>query len=212
MSLTQVLDMAQVKEEFAANFKRPDFPKIAPPLVAPSQGKNSSLVGIAFDYLFRSVIGQKVIANRDQKSNAGALNGEFPTQTDREKQLRIIEFSPIAEIGAFVIGASKEIAPKLKRQAKRVWNAAQSAVIVQATGKEFTLTQRINFYLQLAKLDQVYRAQYIHEDFEIVDQDDVRDVLTIYQHVNFDVFEAREICLLNPPLKAAGLKIGGRSF
>lgn len=53
MSLTQVLEMGNVKEVFASSFKRPEFPRVVPALLAPSQAKSSSLVDIAFDYLFR---------------------------------------------------------------------------------------------------------------------------------------------------------------
>ena len=217
MSLTQVLKTQEIKEAFAAAFKRPDFQKTVPPLVAASRAKDSSLVGIAFDYLFRSELGDTQIvrsgARPEQESEEGVSNlsqSDASTVGKLKRSLRVIEFLPIARAGLELLCQSDDVSIKIKKQAKHAWEHAQGAEMRKqmATGENLTLTERAHICLQMAKLDQVYRARYVHEDFETVDPDDVSDLMTMFEQVKFNIFKAHEVCLLNPPLKAAGL-VGG---
>jgi hypothetical protein len=217
MSLTQILQMPLIKEAFENNFKRPNFPEHVPPLAIPPEGSDRSLVGIAFDCLFRSEVSERLISKRrerfDQESKARLsenLKVSLPIIVPGERSLRIFEFLPVAELGLFRLNASDDVADTTKIAAKQVWDQVKNAANFKfnATGEELTLAERINISLKMAKLEQIYRAGYIHEDFEAVDESTAQDVLSIFQRVDFDAFYANECCLLNPPFTAAGLVHG----
>lgn len=207
MSLTQVLEMRDVKQAFDASFRRPDFPESIPQLLAPSRAKNASLVGIAFDYLFRFEIVEQ-LKNRLIKDTSQVNSPAFQISSMRETNLRIVEFMQIAEVGAFAIRNSDDISVKAKKDAKKVWDEIRKRLHPSSSGEELTLSERVGIYLQMAKFDQFYRAGYLHENLSEVDESDVEDVLSIFKQVNFSAFDATECCLLNPSPKAAEL-VGG---
>ena len=136
----------------------------------------------------------------------GVLPITTPSELDSKHSLRVIDFVPIAGFGLRMLNNSAAVSDALKNQANAVYDTVTQAEIRNsyASDEKLTLWERTENYLRLAKFDQVYRAGYVHDDFEKNNQDNTEDVLKIFQNVNFDRFTPHICCLLNPSLKAVG--------
>lgn len=218
MSLTSILQLPEIKKGFSEQFRRPSFPAIKPALLAPKICKDPSLVGTAYDYLFRIAIQHDLYdrvferGDRDIRITSPTLETEWLNlECSTQKPFRIINSLWVAEYGALLLDRSDDVSIETKRAVQRIMRNSErfrDISMIDNFDLDSALDEVIVACLQLAKLDNVYRAGYIARDFEEVDNDDVLDVRALYEQTDFSLFNASTYCLLNPLFKASTI-VGG---
>lgn len=178
MSLTSVLQERDVREKFKEQFIKPKI-KLRKEILAPPRTQRYSLVGTAFDYLFRFYI---------KYHNPQAIERQWVA--DIAAQVSI----PDGNFGHF------EIQQILERA-----HAIYADYL--ATGE--MIDEVLEVVLLLAQLDLVYRVGRLDEDLGNVDKEDIADLRALISLVHPDTFKAKTICLLNPTFGEASQLVGG---
>lgn len=191
MSLKTFLDNKDVRARFSEEFSKPKF-NLKKEILAPPVTKHYSLVGTAFDYLLRFYI---------KRLNPEAITQEWVAESSIES-MREIGFAftsqrKVMPINDNVIASANQM---LSQSKKAYSNYIQSG---KMNG------ELIKYTILLAQLDTYFRAQFIGEDFGIIDEGDVIDLTRLISIINPDSFRAKELCLLNPTFGEASQLIGG---
>ncbi len=61
----------------------------------------------------------------------------------------------------------------------------------------------------LAKIDPIYRAGYVDQNINVVDNRDIQDLRNLINLVDKNSFIANKMCLLNPTFGKASVLVGG---
>ncbi|MFH1607217.1 MAG: hypothetical protein ABIC91_07745 [Nanoarchaeota archaeon] len=85
-----------------------------------------------------------------------------------------------------------------------------SKLVYQEYLKNGILTDDVlKIAILLAKIDPIYRAGYIDQNINIVDEGDIEDLRNLINLVDKDSFTAKKNCLLNPTFGNASRLVGG---
>ncbi|KKN53025.1 hypothetical protein LCGC14_0606550 [marine sediment metagenome] len=63
--------------------------------------------------------------------------------------------------------------------------------------------------LYLSKLEAIFRAGYIVDDIEFIDDEDVEDLRKLISLVDLEFFKANKVCILNPTFGGGSKLVGG---
>lgn len=180
MSLTSLIKSDQeLRNKIRATFSRPKLEKNRPLLVEPLT-KRYSLVGTAFDYIFRFYLER--INNLTNKSEVW-----------------------IAEQAIELIKSSEELYLAGKDIINRVKELKKEYVEIGKFSRDL-----IRETIRMSYIDPVFRAgvgvEYIGTD---ADEDDIIDIEKQFALLEESYFRAEDTCLLNPTFGEASRLVGG---
>lgn len=193
------------------------------------QTKNSSIVGVAFDYLLRFELQRRAphAITREWVAQAAA-NDPWqyipPSEISRWSDVETLQehgwYTPLAANGLPGDGfapinrdAGIWIDPNMvTRRVVDVLNAAQAAVDTYVRlATPTTADQRViaAHAIRLANMDSVYRRMRLEPDFEKVVPEDVQDLVELLAIAPFSDLINDRVLLLNPSFGDASRAVGG---
>ncbi|MBC1238507.1 hypothetical protein [Nostoc sp. 2RC] len=180
MSLSDFLALPDVRARFKAEFPKPKF-DVKEELLAPApNGSDVRLVGTAFDYLLRFHI---------KYQNPHAQESEW-----------------IAEYALYYL--KKKRKDNLYNQAKRVIDQAHKNYQEFLTNGQLT-NELLQSALQLGRLDAIMRVGYIHETWEVINQQDIQDLRSLAPLLKPELFNSSAKIILNPTWPKAAFLVRG---
>ena len=191
MSLSSFLLNQDVKARFKEEFSRPKF-ALKKELLAPPVTKHYMLVGTAFDYLMRFYT---------KRLNPEAITQKWVAEesVERMKWLGLALDSQRVpfEIDDNLLGEAQEMLSQAKiAYSDYIKSGEMSDEVIKCT-------------ILLAQLDAYFRAQFIGEDFGIIDDGDEADLQKLISLVVPASFRTKELCLLNPTFGQASKLVKG---
>jgi len=188
MSLTSFIKIPVIKEIF-----RKEFPmmqsKLEGEFKAKPITKNYSLVGTAFDYLFRFYLEQK---------NPDCITKGW-----------------IAEESVLVLDAMRNKHPKwndeMDEASKKMKNFLEESKKSHADFlSKGTLDEKIvRTAVILAQMDVFYRSGSLPSNLGVVEEGDVEDLRNLISILDPDMFRAKKHCFLNPTFGYGSTLVGG---
>lgn len=169
MSLSDFIELPDVKARFKAEFPKPKLDLKQEILVAAPNGSDVRLVGTVFDYLLRFYI---------KYQNPHAEESEWIA----EYALR--HFNRRGQNDLF-------------NQAKNVIDQARNNYQEFLINGQFT-NELLQSALLLGRLDAVLRAGYIHDGWETINQQDIQDLRNLVSLLKPDFFKSSGKIILNP--------------
>ncbi|MBN3893836.1 MAG: hypothetical protein HWQ41_00570 [Nostoc sp. NOS(2021)] len=169
MSLSDFIELPDVKARFKAEFPKPKLDVKQGILAAAPNGSDVRLVGTAYDYLLRFYI-------KYQNPHAQEL------EWIAEYALR--HFNRRGQNDLF-------------NQAKNVIDQARNNYQEFLTNGQFT-NELLQSALLLGRLDAVMRAGYIHDAWSAINQQDIQDLRNLVSLLKPDLFKSSEKTILNP--------------
>lgn len=169
MSLSDFIELPDVKARFKAEFPKPKLDVKQGILAAAPLGSDVRLVGTAYDYLLRFYI---------KYQNPHAQESEW-----------------IAEYA--LRHSNRRGQNDLFNQAKNVIDQARNNYQEFLTNGQFT-NELLESALLLGKLDAVMRAGYIHDAWSAINEQDVQDLRNLVSLLKPDLFKSSEKTILNP--------------
>lgn len=179
MSLTSIVKSdKELREKFKSLFIRPKLEKGQELLFEP-QTKNSSIVGIAFDYLFRFHL---------ERLHVNCESAEW--------------------IASKAIETGRIHPDKFDEATRIVFQAKEMHSEFLNTG--VMTNDFVRQVLSMSYIDPVFRSgfgyEYIGRD---IDDNDVEDVVSMLNHVNFESFQNQKFCSINPTFGEPSRWVGG---
>lgn len=200
MSLTTLITEPEVKAQLKKMIRRPDFDG-GRKLLAPPLTKHYSLVGTAFDYIFRFYL---------KRVNPQAVERSEWIAEDAAWYM----FAGVVDIVNGRIEVMPELATNpdeydLGVQARRiVTEAKENYRSYLKTGK--VTDQLLRSAVGLAKLDVIDRTGRLDlVDLADVDKRDQDDLQQLVKVIPAGDFKERAICILNPTFGEASRLVGG---
>lgn len=180
MSLTSLIRTdKELRDKIKEAFSRPKLEKNKPLLVEPLT-KNYSLVGIAFDYIFRFYL-----------ERLNSINNYSKTWIAEQAIDLLKHNQEVYEVGVGIINNVKE----LKKEFIETGELSQE--LIRQT-------------LRMSYIDPVFRAgvgiEYIGLD---ADKADIEDIKKQFNLIDEKLFIAKDICILNPTFGKASMLVGG---
>lgn len=169
MSLSDFIELPDVKARFKAEFPKPKLDLKQEILAAAPLGSDVRLVGTVFDYLLRFYI---------KYQNPHAEESEWIA----EYALR--HFNRRGQSDLF-------------NQAKNVIDQARNNYQEFLTNGQFT-NELLQSALLLGKLDAVMRAGYIHDGWSAINHQDIQDLQNLVSLLKPDFFKSSGKIILNP--------------
>jgi hypothetical protein len=203
MSLTSILKdpkNVELKEIFKSEFPRPAFniksePK-APPLT-----KNWSIVGTAFDYLFRFYL-------EHLNKNSLIIKGNWVADLAYSKLLNQVSKSKKQQVSTGYLQDKVIKITDLLETINQLYN--QTKLNYAQYIKTGTLTEDlISNTIFLAKLDNYFRSTIIDHDFATHNKADIEDLSKLISLVNPDNFMAKDRLYFNPTFGNGSYLVGG---
>jgi len=200
MSLTTIITEPEVRDQLKKLIRRPDFGG-GRKLLAPPLTKHYTLVGTAFDYLFRFYL-KRVNPQAVERSHWVAETAAF--QTD-----------------AGILDAASgriEIMPELATNPDKHKLAVKMQSIIDEAKyqlcqslKTGRVTDRLlSSAIGLAKLDVIYRTGRPDlVDLAYIDKRDQDDLRQLVRVIPAGDFKAKAVCVLNPTFGEASGLVGG---
>lgn len=183
MSLTSFLEIPDVRAKFKMEFKKPDFSIKRELLAPPILQRHSRLIGTSFDYLQRFYA--KYLNPQAEEDESGWVAECAVKMLKRQGQNHLYDLGNVA-----VIEARENYQQFLK------------------TG-EFT-DDLLRSALLLAKFDPfTRRSDYIVENLESIDNEDIADLRNLINIVEPNVFRTQGRVLLNPDFGPGSLLVKG---
>lgn len=235
MSLTSVLKSDQELARRLANLLQAAGAPLLPELLlkAPPRTKNYALVGTAFDYLFRFDVQRRnpsanaaewvataaVDKLKPSESEDGLVTDKmtFRMYSEMMKDADTSEiwdgpFSKYVRIGDKIYHVSKSDEAK---QAAEILTRAKSTherFLRTSNPSEEQVAEIASHSLRLAKLDAIFRSDFVDVALGSVDPRDVEDLLGLWRAIPFD--GSMSVCLtdsvwLNPTFGRFSMGIGG---
>ena len=179
MSLTSFVEIKDVREKFNETFSKPKIGANVA-LQFASQTKNYGLVGQGFDYLLRFYL-QRI--------------HPFATSTGWLAEAAII-------VSKVPLTLKQEVfAQGIVKRAKAAFNQYQNDGNVNIELAKSALC--------LAQLDLLFRPGILVPNLGTPEDADVDDLIKLMSLVTPDLFQAREVCVLNPTFGVASRLVGG---
>lgn len=199
MSLTSFIDIPDVSSRL--KLLRPKSArKFDVPLKAESRTNHYMLVGTAFDYFLRFELQRRVPHAISERWVAEYAPDIILRKTDRGGMISMPLPEPWID------------AAEMQDRARQTIEAAKKAVagyIKEEAPDQIRQRDLAGHAIRLAKLDSVFRANYLDISFEEVDPEDVQDLLDMLAIVPFESFLSKEVLLLNPNFKESSHLVGG---
>ncbi|KKM63865.1 hypothetical protein LCGC14_1507190 [marine sediment metagenome] len=166
-------------------------------ILAPLLTTNSSLVGIAFDYLLRFYL---------KYLNPQAITRRWVAETSLEELKEIVEMkkSNITENERLALPLWKDWQTKGTVEIKL---AKERYTHFLETGQ--VTDDLIKSTLYLSNLEVIFRAGYIVDDIEFIDDEDVEDLRKLISLADLEFFKANKVCILNPTFGEGSKLVGG---
>jgi hypothetical protein len=193
MSLSTFLARQDVRQKFRSEFQKPKL-IASKALLAPPLSKRYSLVGTAFDYLFRFYL-ERLNPDATQsrwiaEAGLARLGEQFQGITDIDSGKTSFEDSEELKIGRAALNRAR---------------VAHDRYV--ASGKiRVSLLQAV---ICLAQLDVVCRSGFVDENLGDARPEDIRDLRKLISLVRPLQFRAKKRCLLNPSFGVASHLVGG---
>jgi hypothetical protein len=181
MSLTTFLEEADVRAKFREFFPRPKF-VVEMPLLVPSQNKNYSLIGTAFDYLLRFHL-EYWLGHRSQK--------------------RWVAFGALSRI-------AEDHDYKLAKYAKSALELAvkihEKFLVSGDCGSDLLYA-----CLKLAQFDAVVRAAHVSSKhiMDVNTKTEAQELRQLLEIVPTELFRTASLCFLNPTFGEGSVLVGG---
>ena len=183
MSLTSFLEIQDVQAKFQMEFPKPRFDIKRELLAPPLLGAHPRLVGTSFDYLLRFYV--KYLNPQAQQDEAGWVAEGAVRMLKRRGENQLYELGNVAVV-----------------------EARQNYQKFLSTGK-FT-DELLRSTLLLAKLDPLMRrSNYIVENLEFIDKEDIADLGNLINVVDPNLFRTQGRVLLNPDFGPGSLVVRG---
>ena len=200
MSLTELITEPGVRAQLSKMIRRPDFGG-GRKLLAPPLTKHYTLVGTAFDYLFRFYL---------KRVNPQAV----------ERSCWVAEQAALYMDGTPMVDANGrfDILPELVTNLDQYGLAVEMRRIMIEARKNYQLylkngrvTDRlVRSAIGLAKLDVISRTGRLDlVDLADVDKRDRDDLQQLAKMIPTDDFKERAVCVLNPTFGEASQLVGG---
>ncbi len=203
MSLTSIISdkrFQELRDKFKTVFPRPQI-NLTGELVAPPQTNNHSIVGQAFDYLFRFTLEQR------HKAKVKSWGGWVADSSYR----MITQTVSATNSKTIMVGYRRDI-PKdrkefLKMLETEYSNAKQNYQKYLADG--ILTDDIIKSALYLSRLDVTFRAGMIDSNLGNESEHDIKDVRQLISVINHDHFKVDNHCFLNPTFGHGSQLVGG---
>lgn len=176
------------------------------PLLAPPRSKRYSMVGTAFDYLFRFEL---------QRLAPHVVAGRWIAEAAPDRIFQTSGSVSIGGTGLRIQQSDDSVfaqLPGLAERATAVISAAKDAVqdyARQLAPSEDTRRSVAEQAVRLARLDAVVRAGYLEPDFATAPDEDVEDILGMLAATPFDGFADANPIILNPTFGQSSRALGG---
>lgn len=182
MSLTSLIkEDKELRQKISDTFSRPKLDKNKPLLIE-SNTKHASLIGVAFDYLFRFHL-ERINKVDTQKPWISELSIE-----------RLLQFTGDEETynkGIEIINNVKSLKEKF------IKTGDCSIDLIKET-------------LRMSYIDPYFRSGFGAEYIGLhADEDDINETKKQIELLNLEEFTAKNICLLNPTFGKASTLVGG---
>lgn len=180
MTLTSIIRSdKELRSEISANFLRPKLDK-SKQLLAEPRTKRYSLVGTAFDYIFRFYLINLNKVDNDSKKWISEHAIEL-LQSDKE-----------------TYSTGRKIIKNVKTHKNKF---SKSGILTDVLIRET---------LRMSYIDPIFRSgcgvEYIGEE---ADKNDIEDIRQLFELIDENLFRAKNICLLNPTFGEASRLVGG---
>ena len=184
MSLTSLIETdKELRDEIKAAFSRPKLEKNKPLLVEPLT-KNNSLVGTAFDYIFRFYLERLNSINNYSRQ---WIAEEAITRPMFNKEV----YKEVYEVGVSIVNNVK----KLKKEF--IETGELSEELIRQT-------------LRMSHIDNFSRAGVRIENIGVdAEKGDIEDIKKQFNLIDEKLFIAQDICILNPTFGEASILVGG---
>ena len=197
MSLSSLLRENQdVRDSIKAYFTKPDL-KVQRPLAVEPQSKRYTLVGTAFDYLFRFCL--KFI-------NPNAVENPWVA----ERSLTSLQ-SPILQDVTFDTVTDQVVSYRKTDLTEKVRSLLDCA---KAQYKDYLVSgsmteDLLRSAVVLAQIDPIMRAGYVDDGLGLVHDEDVADLRRLVSLIDLELFKAIGPCVLNPTFGSASRLVRG---
>lgn len=195
MSLTKFLKLKEVKSKFLDFFPKPRF-TVKREIVASPITENYSLVGTAFDYLFRFIIEysfEKIITN---KWIAEIALEDLEKFFEVKKEQKELDDPKLKHMYLYYKTVENVILEAKKHHSEFISNGQITERLIEST-------------LLLAQIDPIYRAGVFTENLGSINIKDVKDLENLISSVDLDNFNPKKKCFLNPNFGEASKMVGG---
>jgi len=185
MSLTNFLQVPEVKDRFRTEFKKPAVTRKmilhAQPLT-----NNYSLVGSAFDYLLRFYL-------------------EYHNPSIKKSDIWLAETS----LKMLEVWTKKgQMKQDQYLSIKKIVDTARERYYTYLQTGHMT-DELIGSAIQLARLEMVYRIGLLSDYIDSIRNEDVQDLKKMIALIPHEKFQAKNICILNPTFGIASKIVGG---
>lgn len=202
MSLTSILSSKnhqELRDKFKTEFLTPSL-NLKAELKAPPLTNNYGIVGTAFDYLLRFYLQYH---NKDTfiQKDFWVADGSFKMLCLHLKSTREEVATGFRSDKVFKRQDLLAIITDQYEQTKINYNNYVNNG--QITDELICNT------IFLAKLDVLYRAGFIDENFDNYNHEDIKDIKSLISLVDNKNFQAKEKCYLNPTFGAGSSLVGG---
>ena len=209
MSLTHFVGLPEIRQRLNEQFVMPSL-KTPDDIQVEPKTKSYSLIGTAFDYLFRFNLKRLNPDAIVRRWVAEVALNSLPQGYDAKElaamsKSRGIPIDILEDMEGLKIkrqlGSPRATAEKLITEAKQVYNEYLKSGIMN--------DDVIRATVHLAQIDPIYRAGYVDPNLGEVDELAIKEMRELIEIVNNDVFIAKEHCLLNPTFGDASSEVGG---
>lgn len=146
------------------------------PEVASPRTKHYSLVGTAFDYLFRFEVARR---------NKSAFSQKWIAEAGLNLAKRDLSRAPLSQLRWPPDTSAHELVEQFERAYSEALKGYARYVALQAPAPE-DLSEAASHALRLAKLDPIFRAGYVDPSPESADPLDVEDLVALLRAAPFD--------------------------
>ena len=202
MSLSKFIELPDVKAKFKQESEKPRF-SIDKPLLAPVITSNPPKIGTAFDYLLRfyaNYLNPNAVSNQwVAEASLGLLNDIKDNDTVLiTPNFRLGKAPDAVDLTKGFIENCKELKYQCHSEAKlTIETAKKNLRSYLKTGKMGD--KLIASALDLAKLDVLWRAGYLHpKKRSKPDKNDMEDLRNLISIINPETIKADHTCVLNP--------------
>lgn len=211
MSLTSFIKDKDINKMFKDEFKKPRLTEQRD-LLSPPITKHYSLIGTAFDYLLRFYI-DKLNPNsisRGWVSDTSLTLLDIAKNIDSSESLcdKLYDASVIEKAKNIIIKNPQISIPDVYNQVSEIQQNAEKKYN-NFINNGIVDDELLKTVISLAKVDVIYRAHIIDENLGIAEEKDIEDLRNLISTVPEDVFNAKEVCILNPTFNEASRMVGG---
>jgi len=179
MSLTSFISIEEINEKFKETFTMPTF-DLKDCIKCPSLTNNYSLIGTAFDYLFRFII---------ERENLG---------------VNVVKKDWVCEI------AIEDFAGNKKQLKLAKETLEETRMLYEQYLKNGVLDKKlIKNSLILAQTDVSFRAGIVDDNFGKIEERDIEDLENLIKIIPKNLFKANKFCVLNPTFGKGSEIVGG---